>query len=157
VSMSMCVRICVSVFLCVCLCERPCVCPCARVCVCACVCARVCLFCVPVYVRVSVSVCYNNGNFWEILCSAHPSGSKKKLRVTSFVTYDFCYSFFLFTSPVRAPDEVDCFNLPNPSSRTMALRSTQPLTKMSTRNLPGGKKRPARRADNFTAICEPIV
>jgi hypothetical protein len=31
----------------------------------------------------------------------------------------------------------------------MALRSTQPLTKMTTRNLPGGKKRPARRADNL--------
>jgi hypothetical protein len=29
-----------------------------------------------------------------------------------------------------------------PSSRTMALGSTQPLTEMSTRNLPGGKGRP---------------
>jgi hypothetical protein len=46
---------------------------------------------------------------------------------------------------------------PNPSSRTMALGSTQPLTEMSTRNLPGGKGRPARKADNLTAICEPIV
>jgi hypothetical protein len=53
------------------------------------------------------------------------------------------------TMPVRVPDEVDFFNLPNPSSRTMALGSTQPLTEMSTRNLPGGKKRPARRADNL--------
>jgi hypothetical protein len=25
------------------------------------------------------------------------------------------------------------------------------------RNLPGGKKRPARMADNLTAICESIV
>jgi hypothetical protein len=33
----------------------------------------------------------------------------------------------------------------------------QPLTEMSTRNLPGGKGRPARKADNLTAICEPIV
>jgi hypothetical protein len=33
---------------------------------------------------------------------------------------------------VRVPDEVDFFNLPNPSSRTMALVSTQPLTEMST-------------------------
>jgi hypothetical protein len=41
--------------------------------------------------------------------------------------------------PVRVPDEVDFFNLPNPSSRTMALGSTQPLTELSTRNLPGGK------------------
>jgi hypothetical protein len=57
-------------------------------------------------------------------------------------------------SPVQIPDKVDFFN---PSNRTMALRSTQRLTEMSTRNLPGGKKRPVRRADNLTAICEPIV
>jgi hypothetical protein len=30
------------------------------------------------------------------------------------------------------------FNWPNPSSCTMALGSTQPLTYMSTRNIPGG-------------------
>jgi hypothetical protein len=46
------------------------------------------------------------------------------------------------------------FNLPNPSSRTSALGSTQPLTEMSTRNLPGGKGRPARGADNLTPMCE---
>jgi hypothetical protein len=28
---------------------------------------------------------------------------------------------------------------------------------MSTRNLPGGKGRPACKADNLTAICEPTV
>jgi hypothetical protein len=39
----------------------------------------------------------------------------------------------------------------------MALRVTQPLTEMSTRNLPGGKGCPARIAGNLTAICEPIV
>jgi hypothetical protein len=39
----------------------------------------------------------------------------------------------------------------------MALESTQPLTEMSTRHIPGGKGRPARKADNLTAICEPIV
>jgi hypothetical protein len=39
----------------------------------------------------------------------------------------------------------------------MALESIQPLTEKSTRNLPGGKVRPARRANNLTAICEPIV
>jgi hypothetical protein len=41
-----------------------------------------------------------------------------------------------------SPDEVDYFNLPNPSSRTTAL---------------GGKGRPAGTADNLTAICESIV
>jgi hypothetical protein len=39
----------------------------------------------------------------------------------------------------------------------MALRSTQPLTEMSTRNFPVGKKRPARKADNLTAIYELTV
>jgi hypothetical protein len=39
-------------------------------------------------------------------------------------------------------DVVDFFNLPNPYSRIMALGSIQPLTEMSTRNLPGGKGRP---------------
>jgi hypothetical protein len=60
-------------------------------------------------------------------------------------------------SSVRVPDELDFFNLPNPSSRTMALGSTQPLTEMGTRNLPGCKKWPARRDDNVAAICEPNV
>jgi hypothetical protein len=48
-------------------------------------------------------------------------------------------------------------NLPNPSGHTMALGSTQPLTEMSTRNLPGGKGQLVHRADNPTAICEPTV
>jgi hypothetical protein len=38
----------------------------------------------------------------------------------------------------------------------MALESTQLLTEMSTKNLLGGKGRPARKADNVTAISEPI-
>jgi hypothetical protein len=49
------------------------------------------------------------------------------------------------------------FNWPNPSSCTMAVGTTQSLTEMSTRNLPGGKERSARKADSLTAICEPIV
>jgi hypothetical protein len=44
---------------------------------------------------------------------------------------------------VSIPDEViGFFNSPNSSSRTMALESTQ---------------RPARKADNLTAISEPFV
>jgi hypothetical protein len=50
---------------------------------------------------------------------------------------------------------VDFFNLPNPSSRTVAVGLTQPLTEMSTRNNPLGKKQAVRRADNLAAICEP--
>jgi len=40
----------------------------------------------------------------------------------------------------------------NPSDRTMALGSTQPLTEMSTRSIAGVKKRPVRKADNLTTI-----
>jgi hypothetical protein len=43
-----------------------------------------------------------------------------------------------------------------PTSRTMALGSTQPLAEMSTRNFPACEGRPARKADNLTAICGPI-
>jgi hypothetical protein len=39
----------------------------------------------------------------------------------------------------------------------MALGSIQPLTEMSTKNLSGGKGRPAPKTDNLTAISEPIV
>jgi hypothetical protein len=40
----------------------------------------------------------------------------------------------------------------------MALGSTQTLIEMSIRNLPGvGKVAAARKADNLTAICHPIV
>jgi hypothetical protein len=58
---------------------------------------------------------------------------------------------------VRVPDEVDFFSLPNSSSHTVALGSTQPLTEVSTRNLLGGKNQPACRVDNLSAICEPNV
>jgi hypothetical protein len=53
------------------------------------------------------------------------------------------------------PNEVTgFFNRSNPPSRNMALGSAQPLTQMSTRNLPGDKGRLARRADNLTTNCE---
>jgi hypothetical protein len=39
---------------------------------------------------------------------------------------------------------------------TKTLGSTQLLIKMSAMNLLGDQVRPARKADNFTAICEPI-
>jgi hypothetical protein len=55
------------------------------------------------------------------------------------------------------PDEVDFFSLPNPSSYTVALGSTQPLTEMRISNLTGSKGRSVRKADSLTAICEPTV
>jgi hypothetical protein len=38
----------------------------------------------------------------------------------------------------------------------MTLGSAEPLTEMSTRSLPAGKGWPSPKADNLTAICEPI-
>jgi hypothetical protein len=58
---------------------------------------------------------------------------------------------------VSIPDVIGFFNWPNPSSCTMALGSTQILTEMSTRNLPGCKGRPACTAENLNVICEPTV
>jgi hypothetical protein len=55
-------------------------------------------------------------------------------------------------SPIRVPDEMDFFNEPDSSSRTVSLGSTQPLKEMNTRNFPGSIKRPARRADNIAAV-----
>jgi hypothetical protein len=48
---------------------------------------------------------------------------------------------------------LDFFNSPNLSSRAMTLGSTQPLTEMSSKILPGVKGRLERKADNLTAIC----
>jgi hypothetical protein len=59
---------------------------------------------------------------------------------------------------VSNPDEIIVFfvfNLPNPSSRTMALNLTQSLTETSTKNLPGSKALSARKTG--IAIGEPIV
>jgi hypothetical protein len=56
--------------------------------VCVCMSLLVC-FRVWVCVRPCVSVCYNNGHFWEILRSAHPSGSKQEVLVIRFATYGF--------------------------------------------------------------------
>jgi hypothetical protein len=68
----------------------------------------------------------------------------------------------LYTTSRKVADSIlseviGFFNWTNPSSRTMALGSTRPLTEMSTRNLDGGKGWLASEADNFPAICEPIV
>jgi hypothetical protein len=53
------------------------------------------------------------------------------------------------------PDVIGFFSTSNPSSRAVALLSTQLLTEMSTRNLPALKGRPAHKAE-LTAICEPL-
>jgi hypothetical protein len=45
----------------------------------------------------------------------------------------------------------------NPSSRTMALGFTQPLTEIISRRSSWGKAQPERKANNLTANWEPIV
>jgi hypothetical protein len=52
---------------------------------------------------------------------------------------------------------LDFFNLPNSSSHTVDMGSIQPLTEMSTRNLPRAKGQLVLKADNLTAVCESIV
>jgi hypothetical protein len=81
-------------------------------------------------------------------------------HLPDYTVYLVNYNLYndLMTSSGSILDEViEIFNWPNPFSLTMALGSTQPLTGMSTTNLPGGKGRPAHKADNLTAISESIV
>ena len=44
-----------------------------------------------------------------------------------------------------------------PSDRTMALGSTQPLTKMSTRSISWEQRRPVRKADNLPPSCAVVT
>jgi hypothetical protein len=39
----------------------------------------------------------------------------------------------------------------------MTLGPTEPLTDMSTSNIPVGSQQTVRETDNLTAICEPTV
>jgi hypothetical protein len=60
------------------------------------------------------------------------------------------------------PDEViELFSIYLILQPHQALGFTQPLTDMSTREkkkmFMGSRARPVRKADNLTAICEPIV
>jgi hypothetical protein len=43
------------------------------------------------------------------------------------------------------------------SKRIMALRSTQALAEMGTRNTPVGKGIPVLKADSLAAICQSII
>jgi hypothetical protein len=74
----------------------------------------------------------------------------------SIVDWDNYATSWKFAGSI-ADEVIGLFIWPNPSSHTVALGSTQPLSEMSTRNLPGVKERPAHKADNLTAICGPIV
>jgi hypothetical protein len=62
------------------------------------------------------------------------------MYIQIYLISTFLYLYYATSRKIvgSSPDEVDFFNLSNPSSHTVALGSTQPLTEMSTRNLPGG-------------------
>jgi hypothetical protein len=90
----------------------------------------------------------------------HPASLKISVSVSTFVmkrehSSSKIFSWLIHYATSRKvagsnPDElIGFFNRPNPSSRTMALMSTQRLTEMSTRNLHEGKGRPALKADNL--------
>jgi hypothetical protein len=53
---------------------------------------------------------------------------------------------------------LDFFQLTYPSSCSEVLELTEPLTEMSTSNLPGGGLNDrVRKADSLTSICELMV
>jgi hypothetical protein len=90
---------------------------------------------------------------WQWLCILLSSDLWRGHAV-AYLVGALCYKP---EGPGSIPDEIiEVLNWPNPFSLTMALGSTQPLAKMSTRNFLAGKGRPEPKADNFTAICEPI-
>jgi hypothetical protein len=113
----------------------------------------------------AVAVVYSGSSTWIATQSYrsefHPDTGEHMGRpcLINFIPYD-CVGgghavALLFQALCYKPEGI--FELANLFSRTMALGSTQPLAEMSTRNLPGSKGRPARKADNLTAICEPTV
>jgi hypothetical protein len=80
--------------------------------------------------------------------------SSGMLRRVAFVRLNHCATSRKVVGSI--PDMILDFSLPNPSSRIVAPGDTQPLTDMSTRNLPGGIKggSPTRRHRNFSAKCK---
>jgi hypothetical protein len=67
------------------------------------------------------------------------------IHIRKYVEWGTQRSWFRFYATNRKVtgsipnDIIESFSWPNSFSRTMALESTQPVTEMSTRSLPGGK------------------
>jgi hypothetical protein len=99
--------------------------------------------------------------FWNaedflLSCWGALSTWKKSLNKVSWIVTrnTLLLDMSRFPFPMRSLDFLFVLILPG---TLCPWGSTQPLTEMSTRNLPGGKGQPARKADNLTAICETIV
>jgi hypothetical protein len=109
-------------------------------------------FCLRKICRIYLNISYNRHvcSCWLISCTVCVIYMKVDAEARSSV---------VGWGTMLQADEVDFFfNLPNPSSRSMALGSTQPLWQKWVQGIfLGDKGRPARKADNLTAICEPIV
>jgi hypothetical protein len=92
---------------------------------------------------------FGSASEWACILVKYNLMSRPVIHVSSRSTrWRSCLRHYATNRKVAGsiPDEVIWFfNWPNPSSHTMALGSTQPLTEMSMRNLPGDKRRPARK------------
>jgi hypothetical protein len=97
------------------------------------------------------------GNFIKTALLRTTCGRKQSRKFSMFTGSKGCRVISTYMSISISDVVIGFFSRPNPSSRTMALRSTQSLTEMSTSNLPGSKGLEARKPDNLTAICEPVV
>jgi hypothetical protein len=131
--------------------------------------------CAASFVRVEATPTYQADSFQIILllgCSIFhfdlSRGEKIIIKIFSnvcqtarhYISQDYATkSYFLqsFLTFNKFIEFVDIFNL-----LYLILEFNQPLTELGTRNIKiimflGSKVRPVRRADNITAICEPIV
>jgi hypothetical protein len=77
-------------------------------------------------------------------------------HAVAYIVEALCYKLKNLGS---IPDEITgFFNWLNPFSRTMAQKPTQPVTNKYQESSWGVKgSRSARKADNLTAICKPII
>jgi hypothetical protein len=122
--------------------------------------------------------CHTPAHFyWFSICSVWINKNKiEKVKYYNFLLFLGAYKFDISHGPYSRGSVIGWsnmlqegrgfdsrwghwifFNVLNPSSRTMALGSTQLLIEMSIRNISGGKGRPAPKANNLTVIREPIV
>jgi hypothetical protein len=93
--------------------------------------------------QIYISYSFSDGCYWIV----SKQGEAPNIGVFSLLFVNFGsiidWSTTLQVAGSISDEVIACLNWPTPSSRTTVLGKTQPLTKMSTRNLPGGTGRPA--------------